>query len=82
MVAWQPIAVVPVSCTTCEQEFVIHAPVSNLMAWVGGEWAQSALWMLTPDERELLMSNTCGACWEDMYGEHEDEFDLVFWQNN
>tara|TARA_B100001564_G_C20500517_1_gene605953 strand:+ start:278 stop:436 length:159 start_codon:yes stop_codon:yes gene_type:complete len=52
------------------------------MAWVGGEWAQSALWMLTPDERELLISNTCGACWEDMYGEHEDEFDLVFWQNN
>ena len=77
-----PIGILPVICWRCDSDHVIQAPVSNLLAWQGGELIHTALPMLSANDRELLISNTCGDCWDDMFGESEDEFDEVFWVND
>ena len=41
--------------------------------WQEGALIQDALPYLTTDQRELLISATCGTCWDDMFGEEDEE---------
>jgi hypothetical protein len=44
--------------------------------WEGGALIQDALGYLTADERELLISGTCGACFDNMFPPEPEDFDL------
>ena len=77
----KPITTVTAICRQCYREQQITAPVVNFVAWENGELIQNALPMLNADEREMLISQTCGGCWEEMFGEPEDEFDNS-WEDN
>lgn len=42
-------------------------------AWLRGELSiQRALYDMSADQREMLMSGTHGECWDRLYGEEED----------
>ena len=40
-------------------------------SWENGELIQNAMPYLSADERELLISGTCGTCFDNMFGSEE-----------
>ena len=67
-----------VSCESCGQSQDIVVSECQLKAWMKGELIQNAMPQLCSDERELLISGTCGHCFDVMMyddgNESEDEF--------
>tara|TARA_R110002020_G_scaffold100122_1_gene237058 strand:- start:218 stop:382 length:165 start_codon:yes stop_codon:yes gene_type:complete len=41
--------------------------------WQEGTLIQDALPYLTTDQRELLISATCGTCWDDIFWEEDED---------
>jgi hypothetical protein len=64
---------IKVECWKCSNEHIISVELSDLVGWQNGELIQDALHYLTDDERELLMSATCGECWDILFGEDETD---------
>lgn len=58
-----------VTCQHCLREFQLKVNKADLVAWVMGTLIQKAMPYLTEDERELLISQTCGDCWDRMFKE-------------
>jgi hypothetical protein len=61
-----------IRCIHCNKNYDIWADPADLTAWSEGELIQVALDYLSDDERELLLSGTCGTCWDKMYGEDDE----------
>jgi hypothetical protein len=63
---------ITVECGNCGAE---QAPLwtthQQLKAWVNGAHIQAVMPDLSPAERELLISGTCAACFEQMFGGEE-----------
>lgn len=56
-------------CWRCHKVFTVICNRSDYNAWkLHGELIQDALPYLSDDERELLISSTCGKCWVKMFG--------------
>lgn len=53
---------VELSCRFCGRVFIIHIDVNDLEKYKNGANVQDAFPYLTADERELIISNTCGKC--------------------
>lgn len=51
-------------CIFCQKIVTILAPVEGFDNWEAGEHIQTALPMLTADEREMLISGVCGECFD------------------
>jgi hypothetical protein len=66
-----------VTCDLCKQEYVILLDRKDHERWLAGEaYIQDALSYLSAGERELLISNTCDTCWNQLYpndGDMEDD---------
>ena len=58
-----------VGCKMCGDLHTIQLSYSGEAAWRCGELIQDALPELTADERELLLSQTCGKCWDALFPE-------------
>ena len=58
-----------VYCVHCDTDYDIMVDPADLKRWYDGELIQVALDYLTDDERELLMSGTCGKCWDKLFPE-------------
>ena len=57
-----------VRCNLCSKEYNIIADRNDMEAWVSGDkYIQDALAYLSAAERELLISQTCGTCWDILY---------------
>jgi hypothetical protein len=71
-----PLAVeVTVQCRGgCEQDKTLTVPLGQYEEWVSerGGTVQSIFKDLGADERELLISGTCGECWDKLFPK-EDE---------
>jgi hypothetical protein len=65
--------VVEVSCIHCKKKFTMTLPAEGYRAWTEGNKIQDTMPKLTLDERELLISKTCGECYDAMFKELEDE---------
>jgi hypothetical protein len=65
-------AVVAVPCRRCHTVHDLTVNVEKFVSWQAGELIQDALPELSLDERELLISGTCGACFDELFPE-EDE---------
>jgi hypothetical protein len=61
-----------IRCIHCNKNYDVWADPADLTAWSEGELIQVALDYLSDDERELLLSGTCGTCWDKMYGEDDE----------
>jgi hypothetical protein len=55
---------VTVVCHGCQEQFLLTVDAAGFYAWQAGMLIQTALPALTEDERELLISQTCGPCWD------------------
>ena len=70
-------------CVSCKDTHVLMVNNHDLKRWEGGELIQDAMPYLSADERELLISGVCGACFDKMFGEDpignaETEYDIEF----
>lgn len=58
-----------VECAICHEKIEVKVPTSGYRAWrYGGQHIQDAMPTVSADYRELLISQTCPACWEKMWG--------------
>lgn len=56
-----------VTCTMCHESFVLPVTEDQIKAWQNGVPAQKAMPLLSPGERELFISKTCGSCFDEMF---------------
>ena len=61
------------TCQRCGTTVHISVLQPDFEKWQGGELIQDAMPYLSPDEREILISGTCGPCFDRMFGEGDDE---------
>lgn len=60
--------IVEVECVNCKTKHTIIVPVAGYKKWASGQAKiQDAMPGLTEDERELLISNVCPACWDKLF---------------
>ncbi len=59
-------------CRQCNTDVDIAVMEGDFEKWQMGELIQDAMPYLTPDEREILISGTCGPCFDKMFGENWD----------
>ena len=59
-------------CLRCGETTTITANASDVIAWQTGELIQDVLGYLSKEERERLISKTCGKCFDEMFPGIED----------
>ena len=62
-----------VQCRVCENWESMEVESADYKNWQEGRLIQDALPYLTTDQRELLISATCGTCWDDMFWEEDED---------
>lgn len=60
---------VSVGCAYCLEVHTFECSTQGVVAWQAGELIQNALPELSDDQRELMISGTCGKCWDKMFPE-------------
>lgn len=57
-----------VRCVGCKRDYYIRVPVEGFKKWTQDRTLiQVAMPNLSPDERELLISQTCGECYDKLF---------------
>lgn len=62
-----------VFCKWCEKFYELEVSEKGFRLWKKGEFIQYAMPELSADERELFISETCGKCWDVMFGISEND---------
>lgn len=60
---------IEVQCILCQRTYTLFVEQADYLKWQAGMHVQNAFPYLSADERELLISRTCGACFDDMFKE-------------
>jgi len=63
---------ITVKCQVCGTSHRLLVDMNDMVAWKSGKYIQEAMPYLSVDERELLISLTCGDCFEEMFGNCEE----------
>jgi len=58
-------------CRKCSEVLLVPVYFEDVEAWRGGKLIQDAMPYLSADERELLISETCGPCFDKMFGDEQ-----------
>ena len=61
------------TCRFCGTTHTLTVDINDYFNWQEGTHIQDAMPYLTPAERELLISQTCQACWDKMFADDEEE---------
>lgn len=62
-----------VTCACCGFKQIITLKVPDYQAWKDGAHIQDVAPYLSASEREMLISQTCETCWNEMFEGMEDE---------
>jgi len=62
-----------VICQTCKVTYTFNIGREDYTSWLDGTYAQDAFPYLTDDQRELMISQTCGTCFNEMFPDEEEE---------
>lgn len=63
-----------INCINCNKEFTINCNESDYNNWKNGVgFIQDILPYLSADDRELLISGTCGKCFDEIFDLCEEE---------
>lgn len=63
-----------VQCKYCKKSYPVSFNSQDLLDWKNKKkYIQNCLGYLSAGQRELLMTQTCDNCWEDMFGECDGE---------
>ena len=57
------------TCDHCKTRYAIMADPADVVAWQDGKLIQDAMPYLSKEDRELLISGTCGDCFSAMFGD-------------
>lgn len=60
------------SCRRCGNSFALKVGIMDYLAWEDGKLIQDAMPYLSKEERELLVSGTCGECFDAMFAISEE----------
>jgi len=63
---------ITVKCQRCGTSHNLLVNMNDMIAWRSGKYIQDAMPYLSADERELVISQTCGDCFEEMFGNCEE----------
>ena len=55
------------TCSGCGSIETMLVETEDLHAWKEGAYIQDVLGYLTADQREMLISQTCGVCWDKLF---------------
>ena len=58
---------IAVMCNVCNESHIVRVKSKDYDRFSIGELIQNASPYLTPNERELLISGTCGKCFDEMF---------------
>ncbi len=61
-----------ITCIQCGANHIVHASSKGLAEWSSGTPIQFALPELSAADRELLISNICNDCFDNMFAEHAE----------
>ena len=61
-----------IDCVQCKETQSITVGSEDLANWHNGDLIQDAMPYLSADDREVLISGTCGACFDKMFGDEEE----------
>ena len=64
---------IQVTCRICNQTKQLVCDLNDLRRWKSGEIFIQEISYLSPVEKELLISATCGDCFDNMFGPGEDD---------
>jgi len=64
---------IEIICRECGNQTSLTLSTSAINRWIDGEYVQNVFSDLDAATRELLVSGTCGTCWDEMWGLEEDE---------
>lgn len=62
-----------VTCRFCQRNFAIPVTADQIDRWCAGEMIQRVMPTLSASERELLMTQTCGECFDKMFADDDTE---------
>ena len=66
--------VLPIECRMCGKSFDIHCKEKDYKDWRSGKgYIQDVLSYLSASERELLISETCGDCFDKLFSNKEED---------
>lgn len=63
---------IDITCNMCGEAKRVEVPTEGYTRWKTGELIQRAMPMLSRDDRELLISGTCGKCFEELFTESDE----------
>lgn len=63
---------IEVTCMMCRQMKALQLPVSGYAAYKAGMLIQRAMPSVPDGDRELLISQTCGPCFDALFEEGDD----------
>jgi hypothetical protein len=66
-------ATVVAHCRRCGEFHELQPTIAGYIAWHNGVLIQDAMPELSASERELLISGTCGKCFDELFGLSSDE---------
>ncbi len=62
---------IKVECRLCHTVKELEVDEQAYTNWKNGMLIQRAFPTMSMDDRELLISKTCGKCWNEIFGEEE-----------
>jgi len=65
--------IIKITCWNCSNVYEIQVEPLDYEEWQNGMLIQEALPYLSSDHRELLISATCGECWDELFDEDDEE---------
>ena len=72
MIETHPGMVLAVKCRVCKETSNVIVIQSEFQAWTGGKLIQDAMPSLSSDDREMLISQTCPRCWDQIFPEESE----------
>ena len=69
MVAISRKDMIQATCQHCKESSELAVNKQDIVDWTGGKYIQDAMPYLSADDRELLISGTCGSCFDKMFGD-------------
>lgn len=64
---------VKTTCPICHCDTYLQVDAEGYARWQAGELIQVAMPDLDADEREMLISGVCPDCWDDMFGDEDED---------
>lgn len=66
-------SIIITACPFCGHSHVVEVNEADYLAWKGGALVQDVFPYLSADEREMLVSGICPDCWDDMFGDSDED---------